>query len=429
MKYYKLIFIFFISILITNIEANDRGPSLDCLFKISPEAKSVMSLCGNVDDIICKDVKKNERRSCEEKDKTILNKNMSASDLANFAKGCFNSSVNSFENFFTEFIPELLKSIWQIAIEGVNLTKNSISSDTNAVGWFEKTKGIYESTSAITADIYEAAGNSPVDFAASIWKKLESAIGPAVTNYDCLSPQIKVEKICGFVSGWIVPPVILAKILVRGAKYAKTLISSTDKISQVKDSSRLQRLLIETENRKKLTVKQYHNHLSEYRKLGYTEDEFNFLLRVGVVEKIKPGTLVDTLSPHGKIQKGALLEDFLEYQKITNKEAPALIVGASEINARNIRRSEQGVISKQKVFVTQSTLIKDLQKAAEQIENQIKKNKFQGREKLSYELELVRQTELNMQKDLLKTATDLKRTGDVFAIQERILKLRKLVKP
>lgn len=180
------------------------------------------SLCKNVDHILCTNVVKEERRNCDENDQTIVHKNMSAEEIYLFAKSCFKSSFTSFKNFFTEFIPDLVKGIWNALRGAAELTAKSISSNQKDIGWWQKTKGLYESTLSISADIYETAKQNPGYFFANIWDKITNAVSSSITSFNCLKPEVKIEKTCGFIAEWIFPPALFAKLIVRGANFVKT---------------------------------------------------------------------------------------------------------------------------------------------------------------------------------------------------------------
>ena len=64
----------------------------------------IVRVCNDVSDIICKDVKLDERRACNESDETIFSKATTKEDIFKFAQGCFKSGVTSFVQFFTDFL-------------------------------------------------------------------------------------------------------------------------------------------------------------------------------------------------------------------------------------------------------------------------------------------------------------------------------------
>jgi hypothetical protein len=177
-------------------------------------------LCKNVDDIICKNVPDRIRRSCDEKDKTIVHAGMTSHEVYEFAKGCMVSAATSFVEFFTVFLPELCKEIWKLTKEMYEL----VSSQQERSSVWSKIKGAYESARSLSSDVYEAVKKNPGQYFSELWNKIERAVAPLVADYDCLNPQTKVEKICGFVASWVVPPALLAKVIVKGAKGAKELV-------------------------------------------------------------------------------------------------------------------------------------------------------------------------------------------------------------
>jgi hypothetical protein len=232
-------------------------------------------LCHNVDDIICKDVKPEERRGCTDEDQNIISKNMSLMDTYHFAKSCFKSSVSSFVKFFTEFIPELLRAMWNVSR---GLTELSPS----------KMIGFYETTKSLASDVYEEASQNPGEYMSFIWTRMVDVIGPMVASYDCLKPQLKVERICGFVAGWIVPPTILAKVLIRGSKFIKESVAGG---LFLEDKLRLQKALELAEKRPKLTYKQYDELFNKFRSAGYSDDEILYVYRSNTIQKYRPEEL------------------------------------------------------------------------------------------------------------------------------------------
>lgn len=200
-----------IALLLSLIISSDqlRAQTQSCEFKKT--ANEVQLLCGHVDDILCKDVPKADRRGCHLEDQSVIHKNMKARELYEFARGCFQTSVTSFTQFFTEFIPELIKGIWQATVA---------SADGSL---WEKLKGQYESIASLTADLHEAVREDPGAYFAHIWEKIIATTSQNIANFDCLKPQLKVERTCAFVAGWLMPPAILAKFLVKGYKAVKHL--------------------------------------------------------------------------------------------------------------------------------------------------------------------------------------------------------------
>lgn len=257
--------------------------------------RGIFRICHDVTDVICKNVKLEERKSCEESDAGILNKWNSPTDIFNFAKGCFKSGVTSFAQFFTDFIPELIKGIWEASKSLVKETQ----------GTWDKVKGMYESSVSLAADVYEAVQENPVAYFNKIWDKITDAVGPMVANYDCLKPQKKVEKICGLVAEWVVPPAVLARILVRGTKEVKFLMEN--KSFSMSEKGKLIKTLEYSEKRPVLTLAEYQRLEKEYVKLGYTAEEVSLFYKTGTFEKFNLTELKSLKTKEGQIQKSAML--------------------------------------------------------------------------------------------------------------------------
>lgn len=255
-------------------------------------------LCKNVDDIICKDIPDRIRRSCDERDQTIVHSGMSANEVYQFAKGCMKSAATSFVEFFTVFLPDLAKAIW-------NLTKGAYEAAANPGGIFTTLKGYYESARSFTADVYEAINQNPGQFFADIWSKITDAIGPLVAQYDCLSPQAKVEKICGFVAEWVMPSAVLAKIIVRGSKAAKELyeLKLITKLGEVKGARAIEAF----EKAPKVTLREYHSLFKQFKEKGYTLEDFREMHLRGSLRDIKPENLKPLTTAEGKKQYAQLL--------------------------------------------------------------------------------------------------------------------------
>lgn len=235
-------------------------------------------LCRNVDDIICKDVPDKVRRSCEEKDHTIIHSGMTANEVFQFAKGCMKSVATSFAEFFTVFLPDLCKAVW-------NLTKGAYESvkNTDPGGFFSSLKGYYESARALAADVYEAVNSNPGQFFTEIWNKITDAVGPLVASYDCLNPQAKVEKICGIIGEWVMPPAILAKVLVRGTKAAKELyqLKLITKLGEAKGAKAIEAF----EKTPKISLREYNALFKKYKDKGYSLDDFREMYLSGKLNK------------------------------------------------------------------------------------------------------------------------------------------------
>lgn len=173
----------------------------------------VTAQCNNFDDVLCKDVPKSVRRGCSDRDKTIIHPKMTLNEIYNFSKGCLKSAVTSFKNFFTEFLPSFVKELWKLSKDTANFLFSGKVIQT--------AKGTAETISSITSDIYHSVRKNPGVFFNNLWDKIVDTIGPLIAHYDCHSPQAKVEKICGLVTEFIVPPTILAKAIVKGPKWAQ----------------------------------------------------------------------------------------------------------------------------------------------------------------------------------------------------------------
>lgn len=301
------LFIIFSLLLPTWSFAAAQKGSQDCQpnYSVIPD-NHFLRICNDVSDIICKDVKLEERRSCNESNETIFSKETSANDVYHFAKGCFKSGVTSFTQFFTDFIPELLKGMWEATKSVSDLAVKSIASD--EPGLWSKVKGMYESSTSIAADIYEAAKEDPGAYFQKIWTKIVDVVGPMVANYDCLKPQKKVENICGFIAGWIVPPAMLAKVLVRGIKEVKFLTQHGT--SSMSERGKLLKALEHAEKRPVLNLKQLQEMQTKLRTLGYTDDEFELLYKMGALEKIKLSDLKPLTTAEGRYQKKVMLGDY-----------------------------------------------------------------------------------------------------------------------
>lgn len=184
-----------------------------------------------MDDILCKEIPDSIRRSCNERDRTIIHSKMTATEVYQFASGCLTSAAKSFAEFFTVFLPDLCKSIWKLAQDSYQAVKSP--------GFLSNLKGAYESARSMASDVYEAFKKNPGEYFNEIWTKIIDAVSPLIEKYDCMSPQAKVEKVCGVVAEWVMPPALLAKVIVKGTKAAKELIhlKAAAKASKVKPIS------------------------------------------------------------------------------------------------------------------------------------------------------------------------------------------------
>lgn len=259
-------------------------------------ADTYTRLCQNVDDIVCKDTPDRLRRSCNESDKTIVHAGMTANEVYQLASGCLKSAAHSFVAFFTEFLPELVKAIWDLSQD----VYHSVTSP----GLIDSIKGAYESARSIAADTYEAINKNPGAFFSNIWNKITEAVGPMVANYDCLKPQAKVEKICGLVSEWVMPPVILAKVIVKGGKAAKELVELNLMSKYGKQNAK--EVMALHESRLKLSLKEYQAMFKQYSELGYTLEDFKLMKIKGTLGKIDFKNLKSISTPEGLLQYATL---------------------------------------------------------------------------------------------------------------------------
>ncbi len=327
MKKILSVFVIMTLLLPTLVFAAAQKAALDCQPKIivSPEEK-IVRVCNDVSDIICKDVKLEERRSCNESNEYIFSKETTPNDVFNFAQGCFKSAVTSFTQFFTDFIPQLLKAMWELTKSAGETAYNSATGD--GPGIWSKIRGMYESTASVAADIYEAVKENPAAYFEKIWSKVVDVVGPMVANYDCLKPQKKVESICGFIAGWVVPPAMLAKVLVRGYKEVKFLAQNGT--SSLSDKGKLLKALEHAEKRPILNLKQLQEMQGKFKALGYTDDEFELLFKTGALEKIKLADLKPLTTAEGRFQKRALLGD----SKVATTATAAATVVAPKIKPK-----------------------------------------------------------------------------------------------
>lgn len=294
------------SFAIANSASPNRNGKKPCATEVSGEA-SILRVCNDVSDIICKDVKPENRRSCTEEDEFVFSSKTSKTDIFNFAKGCLGAGVTSFTQFFTDFIPDLLKGMWD-ATSAAAVGAYDYATGKKAVegdGFWASLKGKYESASALAADIYEAVQENPGAYFQKIWGKIVDVVGPLVASYDCLKPQKKVEGICGFVAGWVIPPAMLAKVLVRGVKELKFLkdhgtISVTEK-------GKLAKALAHSEQRSKMTLKELMAFEKKLKDLGYSQEEFELLYKSGALSKYNIDELLPVSTVAGKAQREMML--------------------------------------------------------------------------------------------------------------------------
>ncbi len=295
------------------------------------ENETFTRLCHNVDDIICKNVPDKTRRSCEENDKTIIHAGMNANEVYDFAKGCLKSAAHSFISFFTEFLPELCKAIWDIS--------KSVYKTATSPGFFNSLKGAYESARSVAADTYEAIHKNPGAFFNNIWTKITDAVGPMVANYDCMNPQAKVEKICGFISEWIMPPAILAKIIVGGSKATKELVelSLIAKVGKSKASE----IISAHENAPKLTLKEYQALFKQFKLLGYTLEDFKLMKQRGTLNAIELGKLKPITTDEGLLQYERLTGKVVKKENTLKPVAKSAVAASPELIAYKDRYGKE----------------------------------------------------------------------------------------
>ena len=293
----------------------------------------IVRVCNDVSDIICKDVKLDERRACNESDETIFSKATTKEDIFKFAQGCFKSGVTSFVQFFTDFLPQLLRGIW----DATKMAAGAVTGDSDV---WSKLKGMYESSTSIAADIYEAVQEDPGAYFSKIWSKVVDVVGPMVAGYDCLKPQKKVENICGFIAGWIVPPAVLAKVLVRGVKEVKFLRDHG--ALSISEKGKLAKALEHAENRPVLTLKQMQELEKSFEKLGYTDDQFEFIYKSGGLQKFKLAELKPITTAEGKAQKLALLGEQKTAAKQTAKN-PGQVALKADVSSDFFTTTSTGV--------------------------------------------------------------------------------------
>lgn len=257
---------------------------------VIPGFSRTIELCNNLDDIICKDVKKSDRRGCSKSDEYIFSDKTTAEDVYSFAKGCFKSGVTSFAQFFTDFLPEVIKEIWK-------LTTSAAKAVADPKGTWNAIKGLYESAASLAVDVYEAAQESPGAYFGEIWNKLVNEVGSTINNFDCLKPQIKVEKICGAIGEWIVPPAIFAKLLVKGVKAVKKIAPLTAINKIVKPKPDLKKVLAHAETRPIDTYKGMSSLKIKYMRKGYTSEEFDFMYKSGAIDKLETLRGTENMTP------------------------------------------------------------------------------------------------------------------------------------
>lgn len=222
-----LILLFIVHFTLTSVAfALDVNEGAFC--KMPKAQGAIQGLCNNVDDIICKDVPAAKRRSCNEAEHSIIHENMTSGEVFGFTKSCLVAAGISFTEFFTDFLPELCKELWNLTKEGYEIVASGKVLAT--------VKGSLESASSVATDVYEVVRENPAGFLKNFWMRLIEAVGPLIANFDCLKPEAKIEKVCGTLTEWIMPPVALAKIMARGPKAAREIYEAKLRRQLVKDN-------------------------------------------------------------------------------------------------------------------------------------------------------------------------------------------------
>lgn len=253
----------------------------------SPKKETYNRLCNNVDDVLCNEIPDSLRRSCDERDHTIIHSGMTAKEVGGFAVQCFKSAIQSIEKFFTEFLPELCTSLWKIS-------KNIYNSATKGGIW-DSVKGAYESAKSTASDVYEAVHKNPGLFFSRIWDKIVDGIKPMITNYDCLNPTAKVGKICSLATTLLFPPMKMALLIVKGSKGVKGL--SAELIAKMEKNS------------KQLSRAEFKILFNRYTDLGYSIDDLKLIKANGKLQEIDFDKLKPLSTKEGQAQ----------YLKLTGK--------------------------------------------------------------------------------------------------------------
>jgi hypothetical protein len=280
-----------------------------CLYTSSDGKSSFIKVCNNVQDIVCKDVQLSERKSCNENEQDLFRNNMTTAEVMKIISGCFGEAGSSFKKFFTDFLPDLLKAIWDITKGTVSSIANSATGDGPSL--WDKLKGSYESVRSVAADVYEAASENPAAFMQKMWSKITGAIGSMITNYDCLKPELKVSKVCGFVAEWVIPPLMLAKILVKGVKVLKATAAA---YGFANDQKKIIRFFKAFEKGDLATVAAM-KFEGIYKTLGYTKEEFDYIIKGTGILLYKIEELKNVSTPEGKKQRHLLLLSMIKEPK------------------------------------------------------------------------------------------------------------------
>jgi hypothetical protein len=360
-------------------------------------SSEIIKLCHNVDDINCIGVKKDDRRSCEEADQSFLN-------YDGIVNKCFHSSIDGMGKFFTELLPEIAKSMWSIL---------KSSDEKSEKSWWEKTQGMYETTSALFADLMEGFKRNPQQFISNIFEKIYDSIKLNYVQFDCLKPELKIDHFCSNAAEFFFPPILLAGVILKSIKTIKsikTVVVVSAESKKAEEAFQFKSKIDALISKVVLTVAEYHAVLNQYRALGYTEEEFDYLYRMGRLNKIPFSDLSKTATQFGLEQKAELLEGFVSAFKVPTKTAVVSeAVYLAKYNEKFLR-----VLDKQKKIAG------DIQKMGEQAANDLKTAEGAKRTRLIAEIEDTLEGELKIRKDLLETAKKLNKTDEIAKTEERI---------
>lgn len=298
----KKLIIYYVSMYLILVQiafAQGQTNITPCIQK-SFDGTSYIRLCNNVEDIICKDVSLSERRSCDVSKQDVFRTNLTVNELGTFLKSCFGAAFTSFKQFFTEFIPDLLKGIWDLTKAAGETISNSVTG--NGPSFWDKIKGAYESVSSVASDVYEAASSNPTAFMKKLMTKISDAVGPLVANFDCLKPELKVAKVCGFVGEWVVPPLMLAKMLVKGVKLVKAQVA----LYGIKNEKKIAQYAKAMDKMDVMAMKQMQFE-EKFKALGYTKEEFDQIIKSGTLKHFNVEDLKVATSKDGWQQRLVLL--------------------------------------------------------------------------------------------------------------------------
>jgi hypothetical protein len=251
---------------------------------------SLDKICHDIDDVICKKVPVEERRSCSDKEQSVLH-----------------NAATGFENYSPFKCLEIAgTSLYDLVMA---LLKQAISFDSihvrlllHPIDTSKKMHAEAEATRAFLVDMYEASRDSSKRDL--LWGKIADKIGPLVASFDCLSPKAKANHVCGFVLSWIAPPAILAKILLGTTARAiqadaklfeflgdETLVAKYGKAVAEGDIATINMIKFQ----------------GIYKKLGYTEEEFNLIVQKDLLKNTPVESLKPVNTAEGTAQRHALL--------------------------------------------------------------------------------------------------------------------------